>query len=328
MFENHPDIVNARLVSSLIDSVPDVWVPIFQEYVDSIPGYVAAQEHPSRLRGLPCYMLFQRIGKQVKVCLNGEGADELFGGYPEYVDPSFRIKYIARKLPVLRRLGVSPSEKAAEVIHGLVGGIKNGSYLERIFAINLKDSLVRHHLEITDKYSMAASLEIRVPYLDHELVEFVAGLPIGFKVDPSTRTQKKILKTVALKASAGRLGHIVRRKKIGFPSVATSYWDRFGRLCDHLLPDDYLSRHELGYCFPSKLELLGFEIFSEIFLNRRGEAARPERLLEWNRFGSKPRLERRSCDPMKNTTLSRVPCPSRASTPMPSTGSSEPIGEG
>lgn len=271
-FEDHPDIVNARQVCSHIESISDFWVPTFREYVEAIPRFVAAQEHHSRLRGLPCYMLCERIGRQLKVCLNGEGADELFGGYLEYVDPSFRIRYIERKMPVLRKLGFSPSGDASKVIYSLVDGVKKGSSLEGIFEINLRDSLARHHLETTDKYSMAASLEIRVPYLDHELVEFVTGLPMSFKVDSSKGIQKRILKELAINVSGGRLADIALRKKIGFPSAATSYLERFSRLCEDLLPDDYLKLHELGFCFSTKLELLSFELFSEIFFNQRGQA--------------------------------------------------------
>jgi len=40
-----------------------------------------------------------------------------------------------------------------------------------------------------------------------------------------------------------------------------------------LLPDDYLERHELGCCFQTKRQLLGFELFEEIFLRGGGDAA-------------------------------------------------------
>jgi asparagine synthase (glutamine-hydrolysing) len=64
-----------------------------------------------------------------------------------------------------------------------------------------------------DQMSMAASIESRVPFLDHLLVEFAARIPDGLKI--RGRTQKYILKE-AVRDLLPR--NIVHRKKMGFPT--------------------------------------------------------------------------------------------------------------
>jgi asparagine synthase (glutamine-hydrolysing) len=64
-----------------------------------------------------------------------------------------------------------------------------------------------------DQMSMAASIESRVPFLDHPLVEFAAHIPDGLKIQGST--QKYILKA-ALRGLLPR--DIIYRKKMGFPT--------------------------------------------------------------------------------------------------------------
>jgi asparagine synthase (glutamine-hydrolysing) len=73
-------------------------------------------------------------------------------------------------------------------------------------------------LTLTDRVSMAHSLEVRVPFLDHELVEFVARMPARFKV---RGLQKKILFRQAIGPWMPE-GHLSRPKQ-GF-SVPMATW--------------------------------------------------------------------------------------------------------
>lgn len=75
-------------------------------------------------------------------------------------------------------------------------------------------------LTLTDRVSMAHSLEVRVPFLDHELVEFVAQMPARFKV---RGLQKKVLFRKAIAPWVPK-EHLHRRKQ-GF-SVPLAGWLR------------------------------------------------------------------------------------------------------
>jgi asparagine synthase (glutamine-hydrolysing) len=91
-----------------------------------------------------------------------------------------------------------------------------------------------------DKMSMAASLEVRVPFMDHELVEFCTALPDRAKVRRQRR--KDILK----EASRGLVEDaIIDKKKRGFFHSALGTWLRVQReslVSDVLLDERTLDR--------------------------------------------------------------------------------------
>jgi asparagine synthase (glutamine-hydrolysing) len=92
--------------------------------------------------------------------------------------------------------------------------------LNRMLYVDTKLWLPDDLLARGDKTSMAASLEARVPLLDHKLVEFAASLPPHLKLKRLTR--KYLLKKIS---RAWLPSQIIARKKKGFP-VPISQWFR------------------------------------------------------------------------------------------------------
>ncbi|NOT22631.1 MAG: asparagine synthase (glutamine-hydrolyzing) [Nitrospiraceae bacterium] len=91
--------------------------------------------------------------------------------------------------------------------------------LDQLLAVDLK-SYLHELLMKQDQMSMAASIESRVPFLDHKLVEFATRLPIDMKLRGATT------KYVLRKAMADVLPErILNRKKMGFP-VPVGNWFR------------------------------------------------------------------------------------------------------
>jgi asparagine synthase (glutamine-hydrolysing) len=91
--------------------------------------------------------------------------------------------------------------------------------LDRLLAVDLK-SYLHELLMKQDQMSMAASIESRVPFLDHKLVEFSTRLPVDMKLRGATT------KHVLRKAMTGVLPEqILTRKKMGFP-VPVGDWLR------------------------------------------------------------------------------------------------------
>ena len=84
--------------------------------------------------------------------------------------------------------------------------------LHKMLYVDTKTWLPDDLLVKADKMTMATSVELRVPLLDHELMEFAASLPPSFKV--RGRSLKRVLKA-ALEESVPRA--ILDRKKTGFP---------------------------------------------------------------------------------------------------------------
>jgi asparagine synthase (glutamine-hydrolysing) len=91
-------------------------------------------------------------------------------------------------------------------------------FLNQMLYVDLKTYLPCLNLAYTDKTSMAASMEVRVPLLDHELVELAARVPAGLKLKGMTR--KYILKRAA---EAWLTKEIIHRKKAGFSAPVRAW---------------------------------------------------------------------------------------------------------
>ena len=85
------------------------------------------------------------------------------------------------------------------------------SDLNKMLFWELNTFLVDHNLNYTDKLSMATGLEVRVPFLDKELVEFSTKIPVGLKL--KANETKYILKKVAERYLPKE---IIYRPKTGF----------------------------------------------------------------------------------------------------------------
>jgi asparagine synthase (glutamine-hydrolysing) len=157
-----------------------------------------------------------------------------------------------------------------------------GSFLDRLLYADIKTYL--HELLMKqDQMSMATSIESRVPFLDHKLVEFTSGLPERLKLRGWTT------KYVLRESMKGILpDSILSRPKMGFP-VPIGKWFRgaYGHVIDeYVLSDRALSRgvfcsdfvrslaarHQTGENHSERLwALVNFEIWQRQFFD--GEAA-------------------------------------------------------
>ena len=90
-----------------------------------------------------------------------------------------------------------------------------------------------------DKITMANSLELRVPLLDHKVLEFAASLPADYKV--AGKQTKRVLKAAFAKELPQQ---VLRRKKAGFPVPYASWLrgDLKSGIQDILLSDRAVSR--------------------------------------------------------------------------------------
>jgi asparagine synthase (glutamine-hydrolysing) len=111
--------------------------------------------------------------------------------------------------------------------------------LRRILYFDQTSWLPDNLLERGDRMTMAASIEARVPFLDHKLAEFVSTLPDHWRVDELRR--KRVLREVARSLLPRE---IPERKKVGFKVPVTEWFTGGMRdyLYDHLRSADSLTR--------------------------------------------------------------------------------------
>jgi asparagine synthase (glutamine-hydrolysing) len=164
-------------------------------------------------------------------------------------------------------------------IEGLFNRSRHWDPLSRMLYFDTKTWLVDDLLIKADRMSMATSIELRVPFLDHRLVEAAAAIPSYYKIH-STKTKfilKKALEDLLPKS-------ILRRRKMGFPTPLKIMFR--GELFDYaretLLSQQAIGR---GYFDRNQVERLLLDHRSDKMTNHR-EIWQLVVLEEWHRrFG-------------------------------------------
>jgi asparagine synthase (glutamine-hydrolysing) len=110
-------------------------------------------------------------------------------------------------------------ERSLQYIHDCFSAVRSGSPLNKMLYVDTKSWLPDDLLVKADKMTMANSVELRVPFLDHKVLEFAASLPTEYKL--KGLTTKYILK----RALNGRVPEqVINRKKAGFPVPLQSWF--------------------------------------------------------------------------------------------------------
>ena len=119
--------------------------------------------------------------------------------------------------------------------------VRHASPLNRLLYVDLKTFLPCLNLDTTDKTSMAANLEVRVPFLNHELVELASRMPAHLKL-------RGLRRKYVLKRAAERVlpKEVVWRRKAGFGAPLRS-WLRgpLRPLVQELLSEETIKRRGL-----------------------------------------------------------------------------------
>ncbi|UCG72526.1 MAG: asparagine synthase (glutamine-hydrolyzing) [Chromatiales bacterium] len=239
--------------------------------VELLPKVVYHLDEPiADPAAITSYLICEQARQQdIKVLLSGQGADEVFCGYPWHLGGKLARDY-ARIPAVLRSLVQGVVQKlpahgaplfpgASRRLRKFVGNVSDGfessmlgfltyagddvlnslftaefsellrtgeqhwkhrecleqstgqHYINRMLDLDLKTFLPSLNLTYTDKTSMAHGVEVRVPYIDNEIIDFAAHMPPRLKLRGNTR--KWILKK-ALEPLLPR--DVVHRRKAGF----------------------------------------------------------------------------------------------------------------
>ena len=184
-------------------------------------------------------LLFCAAGKRggTTVCLSGECADELFGGYPWYHREEILFedtfpwsRSVGLRLGLLTPDAVRNGE---EFVHQhyrdtcaraprLPSDDKKAARMREMFVLNL-DWFMATLLDRKDRMSMYSGLEVRVPFCDHRIVEYAYNMPWDFK---SLEGREK---GIVRRAFVDELPkEIVYRKKSPYPKT---FHPVYTRLC-------------------------------------------------------------------------------------------------
>src|SRR5712691_6647469 len=231
---------------------------------------------------LPTFLLAEAARKDVKVILSGEGADELFGGYPTYLGHKYAerwqrvprpLRHAARwaadrwpastgkmTLEYMLKQFLSASERpwmerhltwlgAMTIDDGVIAELAckldrfpHDDPLNRVMWFDFLTDLPDDLLVKVDRATMLASVEARAPFLDREVMELV--LPGRSQLKVRGLTTKAILK----QAARGLVpDNVINRRERGL-SVPVARWLNTGLapLADRLLDTPLLAEHRTG----------------------------------------------------------------------------------
>jgi asparagine synthase (glutamine-hydrolysing) len=279
--EKYNELGYARQISAQFKTNHHEILLTEQNAIDFLPEMVWHQDEPNADPVcVPLYFVSKLCRESGTIVAQvGEGSDESFAGYQQYLRERWFQKYYDALLPeslkalmyqVLRRvqplslvsdyarrsLYQEPSfyggaisfteEQKAELctsifrhdskssariperlfrqFERLASPSESADFLRKMIYTEFNNRLPELLLMRVDKMSMAVSIEARVPFLDHRLVEFAAQIPESLKI--KNGVPKYILK----KAAEGIIpSNIIYRKKQGFAAPAIE-WLRNGKL--------------------------------------------------------------------------------------------------
>ncbi len=262
----HGDVQQARRMAGLLGFEHRAVLFSFDQYLAAIPATILAGE--SFTDSVPQYLLFQAIGRDFRVALNGEGADEVFAGYPEhwwaarYVD---RIRQATHSLPLTEQ-----GAEARDVLASKSDLDADAWMYDHLLGAQLAD----RHLHPLDKISMASSVEVRVPFLADAVAAYVCALPSGWRLNRELGSSKYILRRMYLRrwkatAEPGLVDAVLREKR-GFPDARRASDGHFHRLCDRVLPERYFSEHPYRRFLFHQVQAIWLDLFELIFCKHRG----------------------------------------------------------
>jgi asparagine synthase (glutamine-hydrolysing) len=202
-----------------------------------------ARDFPLSLSGdmfSSLYRLFQAVRAESTVALSGESADEVFGGYAWFHDPQ---AVEAATFPWLVTTG-GAFDGTQVLDAGLLARLKlpefaADSYAQAIAETPVCDGedagerrmremsylhltrFVQYLLDRKDRMSMAVGLEVRVPFCDHRLVEYVFNIPWHLKTFDGR--EKSILRAATRELLPDS---IVNRQKSPYPSTQDPAYEK------------------------------------------------------------------------------------------------------
>ncbi len=208
------------------------------ELQQHLPDAIAAMAEPMVSHDcIGFYLLSREVSKGCKAVQSGQGADEVFGGYhwyPPLADSSdafadYRQHFFDRDYAEYQRT-VADSHRAddaaARFVRHHFDAAGADAAVDKALRLDTTVMLVDDPVKRVDNMTMAWGLEARVPFLDHELVEFAARIPARYKI---AEGGKWILKEAARAVIPAA---VIDRPKGYFPVPALKYLQ--GSLLDYV----------------------------------------------------------------------------------------------
>jgi asparagine synthase (glutamine-hydrolysing) len=180
-------------------------IPTFEQFQDTHKEVVLLSEGPlpgpNTIYHFNIYAFAKQLG--IKIMLSGQGADELFLGYPGFLTSYWKDLYINKKYTNLLSEVIHTSLNRKDLYKPLLQAFKNKKpgrkNKENISLSDHRDntllkSNLPYLLHAEDRHSLANNIEARVPFLDSQFLAFARILPASYSINQGK--QKWILRAI------------------------------------------------------------------------------------------------------------------------------------
>jgi len=200
------------------------------EVMARLPEAVAQMTEPMVSHDvIAFYLLGEKVSKEVKVVMSGQGADEVFGGYfwyprmnasegtplerfaPHYFDRD-HAEYLQMITPAFQVGDVTSALVTAELAKP-----DADEFLDQVWRFDATTLIVDDPVKRVDNMPMAWGLEVRTPFLDHELVQLAARMPPALKLREEGKFPLKAISRGLVPDT------VIDRPKAYFPVPALKY---------------------------------------------------------------------------------------------------------
>ncbi|MEQ8660843.1 MAG: N-acetylglutaminylglutamine amidotransferase, partial [Gammaproteobacteria bacterium] len=200
-----------------------------RELLAELPAAIAAMAEPMVSHDcIGFYLLSREVARTCKAVQSGQGADEVFGGYHWYPPmmgsarpfETYRAAFFDRDFAEYAELvadSLVEQDYAAAFVQDEFRRPGADDPVDKALRLDTTVMLVDDPVKRVDNMTMAWGLEARVPFLDHELVEYAATMPASLKV----RGEGKYLLKEAARAVIP--SEVIDRPKGYFPVPALKF---------------------------------------------------------------------------------------------------------
>lgn len=266
-FEELNEFEYAQKVAEIYDTAHHEILMQKEDYLANWERLIQYKDAPLGVPNeIPLAIMSSKLKEKITVVLSGEGADELMGGYGRIFRAPFdyenqqssesfydffikKYDYVSRDMR--DQLINTPIDYRREFDSKIREGFKDGHNEENVFRF-FHEYHVKGLLQRVDMTTMQTSVEARVPFLDHKLIEFAyESIPYELKlkwIDEKAKESAKhqtadeysevldipkyLLREVSYKYLPEE---IITRKKVGFPVPLTEWFENLEDLANDLL---------------------------------------------------------------------------------------------
>ena len=210
-FKNNNEFSYAQKVSTMFNTNHHEIIIQYSDFIPTLNKMISIRKEPMSVPNeVLLFIMTREVKKKNTVVLSGEGADELFYGYDRIFWWAQNNSWSVESFDQYYSYG---SNSDLEIIEDVMQTYeKYNTPLEKISAFFQVDHL-HSLLRRLDNSTMLNAVEARVPFVDHRIVELMAGASFNYRTNFGNEIKSPLKRIYRSKLPS----EVVSRKKVGFP---------------------------------------------------------------------------------------------------------------